>query len=249
LSGGPGKTRYWRTWKRVHAGLFTFFLLLLFAAKPVSEAAVINDSNSLALPAIGDHGLRVISPTILELTLINTKQLDPARVTTWDFVDNQFVATLPALTQFQVLVNGQLAVVQSVGFKRRPLHAPEVPGGLRIANHLYLKLLTPIADGATVEVKNPTSALWVSSMQFTAKAESMRRSPAVHVNQVGYMPNYPKKAMVGFYLGSMGELPINAASGFQLSENYRLPRSRPGQPRVGAPASPTPASRRSSRPC
>ncbi|MGZ8898495.1 MAG: glycoside hydrolase family 9 protein [Limisphaerales bacterium] len=167
------------------------------------------------MPAIGDHGLRVLSPTVLEITLISTKQKDPARVSAWDFVNN-FVASIPAASQFTVTVNGIPVGVERVGFKRRPLHAPETPGGLRIGNYLYLTLTDPVPVSATVEVKNPNSALWASSMQFTSTAIWDRYSPAVHVNQVGYMPDVPKKAMVGYYLGSLGELPVPSTAGFRL---------------------------------
>ena len=74
---------------------------------PLSKAEVISDANSLAMPAIGDHGLRVISSTVLELTLINTKVSHPAKVSAWDFVNEQGIAALPALSQFVVTVNGQ----------------------------------------------------------------------------------------------------------------------------------------------
>ena len=40
---------------------------------------------------IGSCGLRIISPTMLELTLVNTKSPEPARVIQWDFVGENFV--------------------------------------------------------------------------------------------------------------------------------------------------------------
>jgi hypothetical protein len=216
---GTGETRSRAFLKCCASRLFIFSLLaLLGLVGPASgsRAAVLSDANPMAMPAIGDHGLRAISPTVLEVTLINTKVSHPAHVSAWDFVNEQGVLSLPALTQFVVTANGLPVVVQSVGFKRRPLHAPEQPGGLRIASHFYLKLATSLADGASVEVKNPTGTLWGSSMVFATTMDPLRRSPAVHVNQVGYMPNYPKKAMVGYYLGTMGELPVPATAGFKL---------------------------------
>jgi hypothetical protein len=194
------------------------FILFLFASfiPRLASAAVINDTNSLAMPAIGDHGLRIISPTVLELTLINTKAKDPAGVSAWDFVNDQYVATLPSASQFSVTANGTAVAVQNVGFKRRPLYAPEREGDLRIGNYLYLKLASPIPFGALIEVKNPSTTYWPASMQFIAQEETYRYSPAIHVNQVGYMPNYPKKAMVGYYLGSLGELPVPTAGSFQI---------------------------------
>ncbi|HZV36972.1 MAG TPA: glycoside hydrolase family 9 protein, partial [Verrucomicrobiae bacterium] len=52
--------------------------------------------------------------------------------------------------------------------------------------------------------------------QFTNTANPLRFSPAIHVNQEGYVPSFPKKAMVGYYLGSMGEMPVPASTSFSI---------------------------------
>ena len=36
------------------------------------------------------------------------------------------------------------------------------------------------------------------------------------MNQEGYVPSLPKKAMVGYYLGDLGEMNISASLGFKL---------------------------------
>ena len=41
-------------------------------------------------------------------------------------------------------------------------------------------------------------------------------SPAIHVNQEGYLPNYSKKAMIGYYLGSLGEMNLSNLLSFTL---------------------------------
>lgn len=169
----------------------------------------------MKMPAVGSYGLRVLSPNLLELTLITTKQPDPAGVTEWNFVSNGNL-NAPSTSQFAVTVNGQSIGVQSVGFKRRPLYAPLQYRDLRIANHLYLQLSSSIADGKTVEVKNPSGQLWNSSKQFIAQTDPLRWSPAIHVNEEGYMPDYQKKAMVSYYIGSMGEMDIPYSSGFKI---------------------------------
>ena len=46
--------------------------------------------------------------------------------------------------------------------------------------------------------------------------DPLRFNPAIHVNQEGYVPNYSKKAMVGYYAGSMGEMSVPASAGFKL---------------------------------
>src|SRR4051794_2418141 len=82
------------------------------------------DYVNLALPKVGSNSLHVLTPVLLELKLINTKQPDPARVTQWDLVDsnNQFVA--PPTSSLSVTINGQPVAVTALGFKRRPLSAP-----------------------------------------------------------------------------------------------------------------------------
>jgi hypothetical protein len=191
----------------------------LFGGLPaISRAQLLSDDEPLHLPAPGDHQLQLISPSVLELTLITGKAPDPARIKEWDFVVNGEPTALPATNQFVVTANGQPVAVQSVGFKRRVSYAPVWHRDLRIANYLYLQLAAPIAPGAQVEVTNPSGALWKPGTQFTIKADALRYSPAIHVNQVGYAPVFVKKAMVGYYLGNLGELNVPALTNFSLVE-------------------------------
>jgi hypothetical protein len=174
------------------------------------------DYINLALPPVGSNALHVLTPTVLELKLINTKQPDPAQVTQWNFVDSSGNFAAPSGGAFTVTANGQTIAVTGVGFKRRPIYAPFEMYDLRIDNSLYLQLGSPIVDGQAIEVKNPTGSLWASSMKFTATADPWRYSAAIHVNQEGYMPNFPKKAMVGYYLGNLGEMPVPSSAGFKI---------------------------------
>ena len=167
----------------------------------------IDDENPTAMPAVGSYGLRILSPTMLELTLISTKSPDPATVTNWNFVSNGSLSA-PAVSEFTVTANGNAISVTSVGFKRRPLYAPLNYRDLRIGNHLYLQLGTAIADGQTVTVKNSSGRLWGADKNYTAVADPLRFNPAIHVNQEGYMPTYTKEAMVGYYMGSKNELAV-----------------------------------------
>ena len=176
-----------------------FFLARAYGAIPLAS--------DIQTPQIGDYTLRVLSPNVLELFRVNTKQPNPARVDSWDWVNNQQVFVAPDLSSARVLVNGQTDVITAVGFKRRPLYAPLLYWDLRIGNELYLQLSNSIPNGASVRVLNDGS-LWPTNMTFAAVADSQRFSPAVHVNQAGYLPAYPKRAAVGYYLGNLGEVAI-----------------------------------------
>src|SRR5436190_1912128 len=87
---------------------------------------------ALQLPKVGDHSLRILAPNLLELVLINTKQPAPARVNTWDWVDEQGNFVRPDISRIRVSVNGQNKTITGVGFKRRPRYAPLDPWELRI---------------------------------------------------------------------------------------------------------------------
>src|SRR5688572_27775764 len=104
----------------------------LFVSSVFSLDSPFDDSDALALPEIGEHGLRILSPTILELTLITTKARDPAPVNEWNFVDNNFKLNLPSSTEFAVHAGNRSVPVEKIGFKRRVLYAPLKQRDLRI---------------------------------------------------------------------------------------------------------------------
>jgi hypothetical protein len=161
----------------------------------------------LKLPGPDDHKLNILAPNLLELVRVNTKQPDPAPVDSWDWVTGQGVFSPGDTTGVRVVANGQTNAVSGIGFRRRPVYAPLYPWDLRIGNYLYLQLRDPISEGQSVRVVNDGS-LWPTNMEFSAVADPLRSNPAIHVNQEGYLPTYPKKAIIGYYLGNLGEMPI-----------------------------------------
>jgi hypothetical protein len=161
----------------------------------------------LQIPEPGDNALHILSPNVLELFLMNTKQPDPATVDSWNWTDTNDDFTPPDMSSVQVIINGQSCSPSAIGFKRRPLYAPQADWDLRIANELYLQLTNSISPGQSVEVIND-GTVWPTNLLFAAAASPLRYNPAIHVNQEGYMPAFPKKAIVGYYLGNMGEFPI-----------------------------------------
>jgi glycosyl hydrolase family 9/cellulase-like Ig domain-containing protein len=182
-----------------------------FAGQP----AVYPSEDLLRLPAVGDRQLRILSPTMLELTLVTTKAPDPAPVRQWNFVDASGRLNPPPAAEFSVQADGRMIPVKAVGFKRRVAYAPLAKRDLRVGNELYLWLGDPIGDGQSVEVKNPGGKLWPAGMRFNAVADPLRYGAVIHVNQTGYGPAFPKTAMVGYYSGSLGELVLTNTA-FQL---------------------------------
>ncbi len=171
---------------------------------------------NLDLPPIGTAALRIVTPTLLEISLVTTKAADPAPLTQWTFVgSNGQPSTLPPASDFVVQAGGVTIPVQQVGFKRRPIYAPLSHYDLRIGNSLYLVLASPLTDGTSVSVDDTSGQLWTAPTPYKATLDPMRFSPALHVNQTGYVPSMPKHAFVGDYLGTLGELTV-AATTFSL---------------------------------
>jgi glycosyl hydrolase family 9/cellulase-like Ig domain-containing protein len=196
--------------------LGSFAVLCLFNSS--AQELLISDDNPLAMPPVGAHQLRIISPDLIELTLITTKKPEPASVTIWNFVGSGAKSHLPGEHEFSVTVDGKNEAIKSVGFKRRVLYAPLKERDLRIGNYLYLQLASPVTDGQTVTVANPDKKLWPAETHFSGKADPSRWSPAIHVNEVGYLPALPKHAIVGFYAGSFGETDFGSVTEFKIVE-------------------------------
>jgi hypothetical protein len=181
--------------------LSVFLAILPVAAKPL-------DDTSLSIPAPGDYALRVLSPAVLEVVLISS----PAADTRAPDVHDQFHRD-----DFHVTVDGAAAPVASIGFKRRVRYAPLKPRDLRVATSIYLELKSPLpSDGVHQVAVSATSSEWPSGVTAEVATEPSRYSPAIHVNQEGYEPAQPKVAFVGYYLGTLGELPIPADAGFDV---------------------------------
>lgn len=175
------------------------------------------DYLTLERPVPGDTALRILSPTLLELQRINRKPQNTSSVDSWNLINADGNFSAPPTSNFTVRVNGQVrGPVTQVGFKRRVLSAPLVNYDIRIENALYLQLADAVPAGAEVVVSDSSGNLWSGSTSFVARNHPLRYSPAIHVNQDGYMPGYRKKATVGYYLGNLGEMDIPLGKGFEL---------------------------------
>ncbi len=134
----------------------------------------------------------------------------------WEFVDDNGSFTSPATSKFSVTAGGSTPGVSETGFKRRPLYAPFETFDYRLEKTIFLKLSSQIPANTTVEVKNPDGSYWPATLRFVATNDPGRYSPAIHVNQQGYSPTYQKKAMIGYSLGSLGEMQISTNLGFSI---------------------------------
>lgn len=199
---------------RFHA----IWLILAFVKSASAEGDLrLSDDQPLLMPPVGSYQLRILSPALLELTLITSKAPDPSPVRQWNFLDSNGQAHLPNASEFVVMAGTNAIPVRQVGFKRSILYAPFRRRDLRIGNYIYLELSVTIGERLTVTVGNPNHELWPDSLKFSDVCDPARWSPVIHVNETGYLPDFPKQAMVGYYLGSLGEMDVSGvAREFQI---------------------------------
>jgi hypothetical protein len=185
-----------------------WIIVLALVAGGRIRAADPIDETSLRLPMPGDYSLQVISPSWLEISVIDAPDADAKPLDLAEHFHRE---------DFQVEVDGAATPVDQLAFKRRALYAPLKQRDLRVANYIYLHVASPLADGAhEVKVTVKDSPLWSAKRMFAATTDPRRYSPAIHVNQEGYVPDMPKLAYVGYYLGTAGELDLGDSAGFDI---------------------------------
>lgn len=167
-------------------------------------------------PAVGEHSLRALTPTWLELRLTTTQAPPPAGVDRWNFVTPDGRCAAPEPGSFQVTADGKIIPVVTVGFKRRVSSAALLERDLRVENSLYLQLARPLTEGQKVVVTQADGLLGPAKKTFAVTVDPLRTSPAIHVNQEGYAPAFLKQARLGYYLGNLGELPTAELTEFSI---------------------------------
>lgn len=171
---------------------------------------------SIGRPVAGDWELRLLAPDVIEMAVVTSKQVG-RKIKEWDWVDGRGRLRLPGSGSFRVTIDGRRVRVKRVGFRRRVAYAPLGEKLLRIGNHLFLQLAQPVAEGAVVRVRNPSGNAWPRRAKLKVETGRERWSPAIHVSHAGYEPGLPKKALVGYYLGSLGELRLRPSLDFRVA--------------------------------
>jgi len=107
--------------------------------------------NFLALPVPGQTILRILSPTLLELTLVERKEPDPAPLRQWISSIKDLISIPP---RCRICGQGGVAGDHGAGGWVPPAgaYAPLKKRDLRVGSFLYLQLTAPVAEGEKVEV-------------------------------------------------------------------------------------------------
>ncbi len=163
----------------------------------------------VTLPSAGARDLRALTPSLLEVRTIAARQAWDQPPSHWGALERPDLSVeVPGPEEFRVEVNGQPVGVAAVGLRRMPVYAAYHRFDLRLLNQLFVVLTAPLQDGDRVEVKDPAGRLWPEDQPAVTSFSPQRFSPAVHVNLLGYVPEFAKAASVSLDLGSLGELDL-----------------------------------------
>lgn len=190
----------------------SWILVFLWICGCAREPVQAEPNNPLHLLAPEEYEFRLISPTFLELRLVTSKPEPDSQLKEWDFVTSAGRLKLPPPGEFEVKESGNSVEIVNLGFKRRVLYATFKKRDLRILNSLYLKLAHPVQSNVLITLQNPNGKWWDNNRRLEVTNDPQRWSPAIHVNQTGYPLSHPKKAFIGYYMGSLGELPLSESA-------------------------------------
>ncbi len=199
-------------------GVFIPWLIGLLLGGGISNAQknsiTATDGINGYLAQVGDRGMQVLTPNVLEISLINTQPTNGGLMSNWNFFSEPGgTLQLPPISAVQVKVDGVAVDATYAGFRRRPLYAPLFPRDLRVDNRLFLNVSQPISEGSSVDViLTDADGPGTGITTFSATATVDRFNAALHVNQEGYETISPKIGLVGYYIGSGGELTVPTTS-------------------------------------
>lgn len=152
--------------------------------------------------------LTVIAPNVVEFAYMETKPATPGTLSRYNYITGG-VYNQPTLSNFTLTKNGATPVsFSAIRYKRRPYWVAykryNVTRDLRCMTWLYFMLDADLTVGDALELSDNVNVEdWIT----TYAAD--QNSPVIHVNQVGYVPSWSKKAYLGYYLGTGGELDCN----------------------------------------
>ena len=174
------------------ATVLVFLLAASAGARPATDDTFVSP--------VGSSQLRVVSPTLVELRLVT--QEDP-------------LPQAPPPDRVDARVDGRRAGVTRVGLRRRVVYAPLRTRDLRVSTSLLFALAQPLPEGGLLRMSLPPLA-GLAATAWEARVDADRVGPALHASELGYLPGLPKRAFVGFFAGSLGEMPAPANRRFSV---------------------------------
>jgi len=113
----------------------------------------------------------------------------------------------------KVAADGHRVAVQRIGVDRQVLALPAAPAPATVVTRVHLALAEPLAPHAKYRLRIAPLGL-----DATLVFDPGLRSPAIAVNQLGYVPAARKVAFVGDWLGTAGPLPVTTQAFDVLDE-------------------------------
>jgi len=162
----------------------------------------------VSLPEPGAQDLRVLTPDLLELRIVQSPAPISEQFPPPGPLENPDYSLKPMPPgDFEVTANGKRIRVLATGLRRVPVYADYYTFEARIILQIFLKLESPIPDHAEIAVRS-LSGLPNEPLGFHDISLTDRFSPAIHVSAHGFTPDSPKFAFVSYDLGTLGAMDL-----------------------------------------
>jgi hypothetical protein len=162
--------------------------------------------NPTYLIAGGEHDARLVTPDLLEIRLAGRKESKDGPVKNLEAFQSPQGPRLPEASDYEVTINGQPVGVKEVGYRQELYYAAFKGYDMRVLGTVYLRLEKPATPGSKVSVSTKSGAWSGGPIVFQSTPDEW--SPAIQVKQTGYQTDLPKRARVGLYAGTMGEISV-----------------------------------------
>jgi len=173
-----------------------------------SMASDLIQPNPAYLISGNERDARLVMPDLIEIRIAGRKETKDGPLKNLEAFQSAEGPKLPLVSDFQVTVNGKPAVIKEAGYRQELYFAAFKGYDIRALGTVYLRLEQPVPEGATVSV-TPASGAWTGGpMVFKPSADDW--SPMIQVKQTGYQTDLPKRARVGLYAGTLGEVEVSA---------------------------------------
>lgn len=153
-----------------------------------------------------ERDARLVMPDLIEIRIAGRKDSKEGPIKNLEVFQGSEGPKLPEVSDFQVSVNGTPVAIKEAGYRQELYFAAFKGYDIRVLGTVYLRLEQPVPQGATISI-TPKAGAWTGEpMVFKPSDDDW--SPMIQVKQAGYQSDLPKRARVGLFAGTMGEIEV-----------------------------------------
>jgi hypothetical protein len=159
-----------------------------------------------SLIAGGERDARLVTPDLVEIRIAGRKESKDGPLKNLEAFQSPEGPRLPVASEYEVTVDGKPVGVKEIGYRQELYYAAFKGYDVRVLGSIYLRLEKPVAPGSKVSISTKSAAWAGGPLVFQTTPDDW--NPLIQVRQTPYQTDLPKRARVGLYAGTMGEIVV-----------------------------------------